>query len=307
MSAGWVAAQVRSRGLVQHCLGPERAYQLAAAGSLRQALEMLASTAYAKQLRPDLDLAGAGRAVFGSVLWNLRVLAGWSPPLGASRLRVLAGAFELANLRGEIARLEGIDAPAPYALGSLATVPRLSSVTTVSELRKALAASPWGDPGVSDRGGFVLGLELALAHRVAGDVPEAGGWATTYATLVLARCLASGVSLEPGTRAASHARAVLGERLMQSRSLRDLTGRLPRRRAWLLADTSGPEDLWAAEARWWDRLWSDGRVLVKRGSPEPGTTVGAVAALAADAWRVRGALEVAAREGKGAEVLHGVA
>ena len=71
------------------------------------------------QLRPDLDLAGAGRAVFGSVLWNFRVLAGWSPPLGASRLRVLAGAFELANLRGEIAQLEGIEAPAPLVRARL--------------------------------------------------------------------------------------------------------------------------------------------------------------------------------------------
>ena len=129
-------------------------------------------------------------------------------------------------------------------------------------------------------------------------MPEAVGWATTYATLVLARCLASGVSLEPGTPAATHARAVLGERLVQSRSLRDLTGRLPRRSAWLLADVSGPEDLWAAEASWWHRLWGDGLLLVRRGGAEPGTTVGAVAALAADAWRVRGALEVAAREGK---------
>jgi hypothetical protein len=268
---------------------------------------MLSFTAYAKQLRPGLDLAGAGRAVAGSVLWNLRVLAGWSPPLGASRLRVLAGAFELANLRGEMARLEGLEAPPPYALGSLATVPRLSSMTTVSELRSALAASPWGDPGESDRGGLVLALELALAHRLADDVPEASGWATTYAALVVARCLAWGVSLELGTPAATHARAVLGEHLIQVRSLHDLADGLPRRSAWLLADVSGPDDLWVAEARWWHRLWGEGLVLIMRGSPGPGATVGAAAALAADAWRVRGALEVAARQGQGVEVLNGVA
>ena len=307
MSAGWVAAQVRSRGLVQHCLGPEQARQLAAAGSLQQALDMLALTAYAKQLRPGLDLAGAGRAIVGSVLWNLRVLAGWSPPLGASRLRVLAGAFELANLQGEMARLEGLEAPPPYALGSLATVPDLSSVATVSQFRRALAASPWGDPGVSDRGGVMLGLKFALAHRVAENVPEATGWATTYAALLLARCLAAGASLELGTPAATHARAVLGERLIQVRSLHDLADGLPRHSAWLLADASGPDDLWAAEARWWHRLWGQGLALVVRGGPEPGATVGAVAALAADAWRVRGALEVAVRQGQGMEVLDGVA
>jgi hypothetical protein len=307
MTAGWVAAQVRSRGLVQHCLGPERTRQLAEAGSLRLALDVLGTTAYAKQLRPDLDLAGAGRAVAGSVLWNLRVLAGWSPPLGASRLRVLAGAFELANLRGELARLEAHEAPHPYELGSFATVPRLSSVTTVSELRSALAGSPWGDPGASERSALVLGLEMALAHRVAEDVPEAAGWATTYAALVFARCLASGVSFEPGTPTATHARAVLGERLVQARSLRELSEGLPRHSAWLLVDVSGPEDLWAAEAAWWHRLWSEGLVLVMRGRPEPAATVGAVAALAADAWRVRGALEVASRQGRGAEVLDGVA
>jgi hypothetical protein len=307
MSAGWVAAQVRSRGLVQHCLGPEQARQLAGAGSLRQALAVLASTAYAKQLRPGLDLAGAGRAIVGSVLWNLRVLAGWSPPLGASRLRVLAGAFELANLQGEMARLEGFEAPPPYALGSLATVPRLSSVATVSELRSALAASPWGDPGASDRGSVVVSLEFALAHRIAEDVPEAAGWATTYAALVLARCLASGVALELGLPAATHARAVVGEHLLQVHSLRDLVDGLPRHSTWLLADVSDPDDLWAAEARWWHRLWGEGMALVMKGSPGPGATVGAVAALAADAWRVRCALEVASRQGRGAEVLDGVA
>ncbi len=307
MSAGWVAAQVRSRGLVQHCLGPEQIRQLAGAGSLRQALDVLASTAYAKQLRPGLDLAGAGRAVVGSVLWNLRVLAGWSPPLGASRLRVLAGAFELANLQGEMARLEGFEAPPPYALSSLTTVPRLSSVTTVSELRSALAASPWGDPGASDRAGVVLSLEFALAHRVAEDVPEAAGWATTYAVLVLARCLASGVVLELGLPAAIHARAVVGEHLLQVHSLRDLADGLPRHSTWLLADISDPDDLWVAEARWWHRLWGEGMALVMKGSPGPGATVGAVAALAADAWRVRCALEVASRQGRGAEVLDGVA
>jgi hypothetical protein len=292
---------------MQHCLGPEQASQLAAAGSLRQALDVLASTAYAKQLRPGLDLVGAGRAIIGSVLWNLRVLAGWSPPLGASRLRVLAGPFEVANLEGEMARLEGLEAPPPYALGSLATVSHLSSVATISQFRMALAASPWGDPGVSDRGGVVLSLEFALAHRVAENVPEAAGWATTYAALVLARCLAAGVSLELGTPAATHARAVLGERLIQVRSLRDLADGLPRHSAWLLANVSGPDDLWAAEARWWHRVWSEGLALVMRGSPGPGATVGAVAALAADAWRVRGALEVAARQGQGVEVLDGVA
>ncbi len=87
----------------------------------------------------------------------------------------------------------------------------------------------------------------------------------------------------------------------------DLADGLPRRSAWLLAEVSGPDDLWAAEARWWHRLWDEGLVLVMRGSPEPGATVGAVAALAADAWRVRGALEVAARHGQGEEVLDGVA
>ena len=100
---------------------------------------------------------------------------------------------------------------------------------------------------------------------------------------------------------------MLGERLIQVRSLRDLAEALPRHSAWLLTDVSGPDDLWAAEARWWHRLWSEGLVLVMRGRAEPGATVGAVAALAADAWRVRGALEVAARQGKGAEVLDGVA
>src|ERR1039458_3215956 len=95
VSAGWVAAQVRSQSLASHCVGPAVAREIASAGSLDAALGILATSSYGERLHIGLNLATSEHEVFASVLWNLRVLAGWSPALGASRLRTLAGVFTL--------------------------------------------------------------------------------------------------------------------------------------------------------------------------------------------------------------------
>jgi hypothetical protein len=83
VSAGWVAAQVRSQSLANHCVGPAGARELAGAGSLDAALGILATSSYGERLHPGLSLAASEREIFASVLWNLRVLAGWSPALRA--------------------------------------------------------------------------------------------------------------------------------------------------------------------------------------------------------------------------------
>jgi hypothetical protein len=70
---------------------------------------------------------------------------------------------------------------------------------------------------------------------------------------------------------------------------------------------TGPADLWAAEARWWRAVEHDSEDLVRSPRPGPAVLVGAVGLLAADAWRVRAALEAAARGGVGAEVFRAVA
>jgi len=307
MSAAWVAAQVRSRSLTNHCVGPAGAREVAGSGSLDGALAILATTNYGERLGPGAGLAQAERAVFATALWNLRVLAGWSPALGAGRLRVLAGGFELANVRDELARIDGHDVLQPYELGSLASVPRHSQPTSTSELRATLRHSAWGDPGVLDAGGILLSLRVALLRRVVENVPEAAEWAEAYGALILARLILCGTSLERFATVAADARAVLGSRAVAARTLRELVTALPVSIAHGLDGVTEFADLWSCEARWWGQLWREASERVRDGGAEAATVVAAVAAQYADAWRVRAALEIAARAGLGIEVLDAVA
>jgi hypothetical protein len=307
VSAGWVAAQVRSQSLASHCLGPAGARELAGAGSLDAALGILATSSYGERIHPGLDLAASEHQVFASVLWNLRVLAGWSPALGASRLRALASTFELMNLQGDLARIEGHQSAAPFELGSLASVSSRVAPLTLGELREVLRRSPWGDPGALETAGVSIALQFSLARRIGDDVPEALKWAQTYAALVLSRLLLEYGPLDTDSNSAANARAVLGSRALTATSIDELRDALPRDVASILEGVRGPDDLWLAEAKWWTRLWSEAIERLRRGGAGPETVVAAVAAQFADAWRVRMALEVAARAGRGIEVLDAVA
>jgi hypothetical protein len=60
---------------------------------------------------------------------------------------------------------------------------------------------------------------------------------------------------------------------------------------------TSPEDMWRAESGWWARVEADGRELLRRSSFGPEPVVGAIAVMAADAWRVRAALHAAALGG----------
>lgn len=307
MSAGWVAAQVRSRSLASHCVGPAGARELAGAGSLDAALGILATSSYGERLHPGLNLAASEHEVFASVLWNLRVLAGWSPALGASRFHALAGVFELMNLQGDLARIEGHQCPVPFELGSLASVSSRVAPLTIGELRDVLRRSPWGDPGALDATGVSIALQFALARRIVDDVPEAVQWAQTYAALVLSRLVNDDGPLDTDSTSAANARAVLGSRALSATSLRELHDVLPRDVASILKGVTGPDDLWLAEAQWRTRLWDEALERFRRGGAGPETVVAAIALQFADAWRVRTALEVAARTGRAMEVLDAMA
>lgn len=307
MSASWVAAQIRSRSLTSHCVGPAGAREIARSGSLERALAIVTTTSYGERVTTGQGLAESERAVFATVVWNLRVLAGWCPALGASRLHVLAGIFELTNLQGELARLEGRDVPAPFELGSLASVASRPHPATAGELRESLRRSAWGDPGESDPDAMLVALRLSLARRVVESVPEASAWAESYAALLVARVIANGEALAPDSVAAAHARTILGHRAASAASLPDLLRALPVAVAPVLTDVNGVEELWRAESRWWARLWREGDEGVRRGRAEPATVVCALAAQVADAWRVRVALETAARGSRTTEVLDAVA
>lgn len=309
MSAAWVAAGVRGRGLLRRRIGRDGATRLASSTSLEAALAELEASPYRREVRRGLDLESAQWAVSATVLWHLRVLAGWGPPLAAGPLRVLAGPFEIANIVGHLARLDGQHPQRAYDLGSLATAwPAVSRARSVAEVRAALRSSPWGDPGTDDLPALRLSLELAWARRAFDGVPGASDWATSTAALVIARVVAAGAGTSLTPAAARDATHLLGPRWQTAGSITALAASLPRAAAKTLEVAADPGDLWLAEVRWCAALDESGAALVARPRPDSATGAGVAAQLEADAWRVRAALAAAAEGGtRAAEVLSGVA
>jgi len=298
MSAGWAAAAVRARGIARRQLGRDAARDLAASDSLESALGRLVLTPYGREVRVDMDLVSAEHAVFATLLWHMRVLAGWGPPLGAGPLRLLAAGFEIANVTGHLERVAGLKAPEPYALGSLATAwPEISAARTPAEVRTALASSSWGDPGADDPATVRLALTLGWARRVLDGSPGAGGWAISGAALVVFRVFAAGALSALGTSARRDADRVLGPGWAEAASPGELLRQAPRAAAKVLEGVSGADDLWRAEVRWWSNVGETGTGLVARSNLDASSSVGAVGVLAADAWRTRAALQLAARGG----------
>lgn len=308
MSAGWIAAGVRGRGLVRRRIGDDGARRVAASASLEGGIAELAGTSYGRDLRPGLDLAAAQHAVSAAVLWHLRVLAGWVPPLGSGPLRILAAGFEIANVSGHLAELSGQPATAPYELGTMGTAWRaVSAARTPGEVRASLRASAWGDPGREDLASVRLALALAWARLVLDGVPGAGAWAVGGAALVLARVVAAGAGSELAPTVRRDAARLVGPDWERARSVDELAGHLPVRAARALRDVTDARDLWVADARWWSNLEAEADTLAGRSPPDASAGIGAMALLAADARRVRAALAVAARGGQVVGSLDAVA
>jgi len=298
MNAGWVAAGVRARGLARRQLGRDGARDLAASDSLAAALGTLAHTTYGSEVRTEMDLASAERAVFATLLWHMRILAGWGPPLGSGPLRLLATGFEVANVTGQLARIGGQNTPSPYALGSMGTAwPAISEARTAAEVRVALASSSWGDPGGEDLATVRLALLLGWARRVLDGVPGAADWAISGSALVLCRVLMADAFAALGTSARRDAHHLLGSGWQEASSPGELARHVPRAAAKVLEAASGPDDLWRAEALWWSNLEASGAALAARSTLDASSSVGVVGLLAVDAWRTRAALQIAARGG----------
>ena len=305
MSAAWVAGSVRARAMARRRLGAAAARSLAQAPSLGDAVEQLARTPYGHEVRPGQTLAEAQRAVAATVLWHYRVLAGWTPWEGTQILRVVAAGFEIANVDDLVRSFRGEPAAPPYQLGALSTSwPHLRSATSVGDLRARLAASPWGDPGEDSISAIQLGMRLAWARWAGGSVPEA--WRLGGAALLVAReQFLAGRALVGS--AGRHAVTLLGAPAARALSLEELVRMLPRDAAWTLADVHDPADLWRAESVWWRGIDGTAFRMLRGPGFESARLVGAAGVLATDAWRVRAALEVAARAGSGLEVFDDVA
>jgi hypothetical protein len=245
--------------------------------------------------------------VAATLLWNVRVLAGWLPARGAEVLRVLAGWFEIANIEEHLRTLEGQGPHVPYHLGSLATAwPRLAAARSAEELRQVLIASPWRDPGGAGPRDIQIGLRLAWADRVSVGVPPARPWALGAAALLLAReLLARGELLSEPARA--RAIRTLGPAVAATATtIDDLRASLPPVARWALEEINDPHELWKAEARWWQRLHSDCVVLAAQSGFGEAPVVGAVGLLAHDAWLVTGALAGVGREQDAVEVFDAI-
>ncbi len=330
MSAGWVAGSVRARAMARRRIGPQEARRLAGCGSLTEALGLLAATPYRTALRGpgssgqaragepgaalaaggqgDLgELAAAQHAIAEALLWDLRVLTGWLPQGGAQLMRALAGWYEIANVGERLAELSGRPPGPTFRLGALATAwPQLRRAGSLADLRSALAASAWKDPG----GDSVAALEAGLRARWAQRVAELGEPARTWAASALALLLAGerfGAGRPANAVLTSVAATLLGPRAARAGSLAELTAQLPGRLAWVLEPAGNAAGLWRGEARWWARFEEDGRELLAGSGLDRGPVLGAVSVLAADARRTCAALEVAARGGGPIEVFDAVA
>lgn len=301
MSTAWVAGTVRAKALTRRRLGAAGARSLAASPTLEEAAATLVATPYGHDAPGQPTLAGLQHGTGSTLLWHLRVLAGWLPREGADALRLLAGGFEVANLDEHVARLRGHPHEPEYRLGTLETAwLRLRETTTLDEVREVLTTSRWGDPGGSSPWSIGTSMRITWADRVAAGVPDAAPWATAAAALLLAReVLVRGHGLDDTL--ALRATSVLGpafvEALSAGADLTTLADQLPHDSRWALDGVSGPQDLWRVEAAWHRHVERDGFRLLHRSGFGPGVVVGAVAVLAVDAWRVRAALETAARGG----------
>ncbi len=294
MSTAWVAGSVRAQAIAKRRLGSAGARRLATAATFGEAVESLARSPYGTWVHPGDALAGATRGVAAGLLWNLRVLAGWLPPRGAETLRVLAGWFEIANVEGHLQALDGRPGPPAFALGTLATAwTQIAASASRDELRSALAASPWGDPGSANARDIQLSMRLAWAERMAARVPPTQPWALGAAALLVAREQLIRRQPIPAAAAAT-ANRLLGPGTTQAASLDELREVVPSPARWALAGVPDVGRLWEGEVRWWRRLRSDSAALLAGYRFGPERVLGACGALAADAWLVCGALETAA-------------
>lgn len=299
MSAGWVAVSVRARAMTSRRLGTRGTTRLARLGSLAEAVDLLATTTYGAQVRSGQTVGEAQHAVVDTTVWNLRVLAGWAPREGVGILRAMVAGLEIANTLHHREALAARPGTATYRIGGLGTAwSRLGATTDLAELRRVLATSPWGDPGGDGARTIGLSMRAVAADRLVSVAPEAQEWAAGDVALMLARELGSDQGRLPDPARVAAAR-VVGWPAVTATGLEELAAGLPRSARWALDGVQRREDLWRAEATWWRRVDHDATTLVARSTPGRAVLVGAVGLLGADAWRVRAALELAARGGEG--------
>jgi hypothetical protein len=309
--------------------------ELAGRPTVGLAISGLAATPYGYAVHEGQSVQRAQHAVAATLLWNLRVMAGWLPAPGVRALRALAGWFEIANVDKLLNRLAGGDPGPSFSLGALATAwPRLESARSVSEVRAVLATSEWGRPD-DDPWALRVKMQLAWAARVRRAAPDISDLVAAAAALLAIRLwiLEERVPSSQTTvalsdllpEAAGSSAAEVIERLQRLpaptfglvaqplRAAGDLLGApgvarssgspaaaLSAREAFAIA-------LWKAELGWWQLAEETGFQLLRRSAFSAQPIVGAVLLLAVDAWRARAALGAAAGGALGRELFDALA
>ena len=293
MKPAWTAGVTRARLLLSRRIGAELASSVAGSPSLADGLAALAGSAYGERVRDGQDLAAAERSVADTLLWHLRILAGWLPATGAALVRALAGWFELANFDARMAALAGDGRePEPFALGTLSTAWGMAEqARTIEAVADALAGSAWAVPRAHSPAELAIGLRVAWGRRVAESAPEAAEWVAGAGALLAAREL-----LVARTR--DHAEQLrdlpgIDDHALSAGTVVALRDALGVRAGWALGSITEPEELWRAELDWWDRVEEDSLLLLRR-SDDEGVVLAAVALLAVDAQRAARALRAAA-------------
>jgi len=289
---GWVAGVTRARLLLGRRVGFEQDLRIAGSASLAQGLSALAGSAYGERVHAQDNLANAQRGVAETLLWHLRILAGWLPAEGAELVRALAARFELENIDARLAALTGDGRePPPFVLGGLASVwPHVEGARTIEEVREALAESAWGEQTGQSPAELAIGLRVSWARRVRETVPEAADWVAGASALLVAREL----FVEGDLTWVAKLRRLPGidEDALLAGSLAELRAALPAYAVWPLAQVEDAGELWRAELDWWLRVERDAAAMM-RSREARAVVLAAVALLAADAQRTARALVAA--------------
>jgi hypothetical protein len=96
---------------------------------------------------------------------------------------------------------------------------------------------------------------------------------------------------------------MLGPQAAHADEFTEFKKRLTATARWVLDGVDDPVELWRSEALWWTRLEADGFELLRGSGFDATPVVGTAAVLSTDAWRVRAALQLAARGGGRPELL----
>ena len=263
----------------------------------------MARSPYQRTVRPGMTTAEAERAVDATCVWHLRVLAGWLPPGGAETVRVFAAWFEIDDVADRLGEGGPSGRPA-HDLGTLAVLGRRLSAAAHRRARDALRHSSWGDPGAVRWPDTVVALQARWIRWLDEAVPGADAWATGAAALLAARPRDGG-GLPPS--AVTDLTRVLGRGWERATSTSELVAVVPSAARWAIDGLEGPDDLVAAEGRWWQRLDRDAAATMRRSRPGPELVAAAAARLVADARWTRSALAAAGWGATGLEAFDAVA